>query len=461
MSRASKATRAAVARTVAAVIADGKSLDAALAGQRDRLSDASHSLHANLSYGVLRHYRALEWLLARLMRKALPAREREVHALLLSGLYELWQLSTPAHAAVGETVSATGPLQRPGLRGLCNGVLRAFVRQRDTLLAELSADSTPMAIRQSHPDWLVSALMEDWPDESARILDANNTRAPMWLRVNAMHGDAAQYAERVQTELGVVAHLQDGLPGALRLETPVSVHALPGFDLGHVSVQDLSPQLVGHLADVEPGMRVLDACAAPGGKAAHLQELAGNQLALTALDIDGRRLQRVEETFSRLRLDADILCADAAQPDVWWDSKPYDRIVIDAPCTATGVIRRHPDIKWLRRQTDVAAMAARQQQLLQSLWPLLAPGGCLLFATCSVLRAENHAVVRAFVESTDDAFVSNELRGDNISGLMLKERWGLSVLPGMHLADGFFINRITKNPGRPPPEHDVRATSTA
>ncbi|MEO0575776.1 MAG: 16S rRNA (cytosine(967)-C(5))-methyltransferase RsmB [Pseudomonadota bacterium] len=447
MSRASKATRAAVARSVAAVIADGRSLDAALAGQRDRLSDASHSLHAKLSYGVLRHYRALEWLLGRLMRKPLPAREREVHALLLSGLYELWQLRTPAHAAVGETVNATAPLQRPGLRGLCNGVLRAFVRQQDALLAELAAQSTPLAVRVSHPDWLIDAFASDWPEHCASMADANNVQAPMWLRVNAMHGDAAQYAERVRAELGIDAHICEAVAGAVRLQSPVSVHALPGFDEGHVSVQDLSPQFVGHLADVAPSMRVLDACAAPGGKAAHLQELAGNQLQMTALDVDAARLQRVEETFARLRLDADILCADAAQPDAWWDGNAYDRIIIDAPCTATGVIRRHPDIKWLRRESDVAAMASRQQQLLQSLWPLLAPGGCLLFATCSVLRAENHAVIKAFVESTDDTIVSNELRDDNISGLMLNERWGLSVLPGMHLADGFFISRITKKPG--------------
>ncbi|MEL6869763.1 MAG: 16S rRNA (cytosine(967)-C(5))-methyltransferase RsmB [Pseudomonadota bacterium] len=447
MSRASQATRAAAARAVVSVLGNGRSLDAALAAQRERLQASSYALQASLCYGVLRHRSALEWMLSKLMRKPLPAREGEVQALLMCGIFELWQLSTPAHAAVAETVGATAVLQRKGLRGLCNGVLRAFMRQRDALVAEWADAPLSTAIRSSHPKWFVDAVQNDWPEHWRAILDANNTQAPMWLRVNPRQTTADRYAEQLQAATGITAHTHPDAPEALLLSEPVGVTALPGFDDGQVSVQDLAPQLVAHYLDAAPGMRVLDACAAPGGKAAHLQELADNQLELTALDIDGRRLQRVRETFDRLQLDADLQVADASQPDDWWDGRRYERIVIDAPCTATGVIRRHPDIKWLRRESDVAAMAARQLALLHALWPMLTDDGCLLFATCSVLRAENHAVVSAFCDSTDGAYVSNELRSDNRSGLMRQERWGLSVLPGESAADGFFISRITRKPG--------------
>ena len=441
MSKTAAAVRAAAADAAVAVVPEGRSLDAALAQGRAALPPSQHSLFAHLAYGVLRHWRALEFFAAALMDKPLPAREQRLQALLLVGLFQLWQARIPAHAAVQATVGATRVLQRGGLRGLVNAVLRNFDRRQAALLEALADPAVPMAVRESHPDWLAGMLATDWPGQHQAILAANNARAPMWLRVNTRHGSRADYLERL-VQVAEAAAVHPAAAGAIRLASPLPVGDLPGFAAGDVSVQDLAPQLVAEQVAAAPGMRVLDACAAPGGKAAHLQELADNQLDLTAIDIDATRLERVRETFARLQLDADIRAGDATAPDDWWDGQPFDRIVIDAPCSATGVIRRHPDIKHLRRATDIPSLAARQLTMLQALWPLLAKEGCLVFATCSVLRAENDAVIEQFCQETPDVMVDPELRVDNNNGVMTVEPWGLSVLPGSDDADGFFITRL-------------------
>ncbi|MFK8051861.1 MAG: 16S rRNA (cytosine(967)-C(5))-methyltransferase RsmB [Woeseiaceae bacterium] len=440
MSR-SAAIRASAALAVADVLQRGRSLDEAQASGLAKLAPEAKPLFMALTFGVLRHYRALEWLLGRLLRKPLGKKAAAAHALLLVGLYELWQMRTAEHAVVSETVNAMQRLKFPAMRGLCNAVLRRFSRERESLLSALSG--TVESIRLSHPDWLASTLKQDWPERYPDILEANNERAPMWLRVNTRHSTTADYLAAL-TDRGIEASSPVDLPGAIKLAKPVDVADLPGFSDGWVSVQDLAPQLVGWLSGVRPGLRVLDACSAPGGKAAHLLELADNELDLTALDIDETRLGRVKETFDRLGLTGRCLAADASKPNDWWDGEPFDLILIDAPCSATGVIRRHPDIKALRRQDDIAALAVRQRDLLAALAPLLASDGCLLYATCSILRAENHEVIARFIEDSPDMRLNNELRNDNIRGLMAPHPQGLQMLPGDQSADGFFVSLMTK-----------------
>ena len=268
MSRGAGSPRAAAARTIASVRFGGRSLDDALAAAAVDLQPAVRSLHAQLCYGTLRHYRAVEHILSQLLNKPLARRDGHIHALLMSGIYELWQLSTPAHAAVAETVNAVGLLGRPPLRGLCNAVLRRFGRERDALLASVDPAAKTNALTTSHPDWLARMFETDWPQQHLEILSANNARAPMWLRVNPRAGTTKDYAERLADQLGLRAQPMAGSPNALRLTSPVSVSALPGFEQGDVSVQDLAAQQVAPWLDAQPGMRVLDACAAPGGKAA-------------------------------------------------------------------------------------------------------------------------------------------------------------------------------------------------
>ncbi|MEM7765222.1 MAG: 16S rRNA (cytosine(967)-C(5))-methyltransferase RsmB [Pseudomonadota bacterium] len=440
MSR-SAAVRAAAAKAVSMVLRQGRSLDDARAQQLTKLGDGEQARFSALCFGTLRHARALEWLLKCLVAKPLPAKEHLASALLSVGLYELWQMRTPEHAVVSETVNAMTRIGRPRLRGLCNAVLRRFVRERDALLADLA--SQPLAVQTSHPDWLAQSLAQDWPDHYESLLRQNNERAPMWLRVNTQRQSVADYQHALAL-LDIQSEVSAAAPQALRLAEPVSVERLPGFADGVVSVQDWSPQRVAPLCHVQPGMRVLDACAAPGGKAAHLLELVDGNLDLLALDVDEDRLARVSETFDRLKYRARTAVGDASTPEAWWDGRAFDCVLIDAPCSATGVIRRHPDIKSLRRSTDIPALVERQRRLLAALAPLVADGGCLVYATCSVLKAENHEVIGEFSENHRAFAFDQQLRDDNNSGLMITGPSGSQCLPDAQLGDGFFVSRLQK-----------------
>ncbi|MES1942622.1 ribosomal RNA small subunit methyltransferase B [Salinisphaera sp. PC39] len=422
--------RVAAARAVAAVFR-GRSLDAALAAERAALHTApDRALAAALAYGVLRDRRALEAIAGRLWRK--PPKP-VVAALILAGLYQLRSMRVPAHAAVHATVDAAGPLGQPRARGLVNALLRRYQREAETL--EAAADGPP-AVRESYPDWLVERLRADWPDRWRELLAAGNRPAPMTLRVNRRQTTPDAYRERLDAA-GIRAAPHPAAPDALVLERPCPVEDLPGFGAGHVSVQDAAAQLAVPLLDIQSGMRVLDACAAPGGKAAHCLERIDCEL--LALDSDGQRLAAVRETFDRLGLRGETREADATRPDDWWDGRPFDRILLDAPCTGTGVIRRHPDIKWLRRETDVAALATRQRALLEALWPLLAPGGVLVYATCSVLRAEGADTVAAFLADTEDA-AEEAIAADWGEGDTLGRR----IATGEADMDGFYYARLVK-----------------
>jgi len=389
--------RAAAARVVLAVARDGRTLEEALAAER--LPEGDRPTVQSLSWGTVRWMPELEGCLRLLSSRPPEQLDPPIRALLCVGLYQLAHGETPPHAAVAETVEATRALQRPRAAGLVNAVLRRFQRERQEILA--GAHLEPAA-RFAHPAWLVEAFSRDWPDDGESLLSAGNAQPPMWLRVNARRTDAAAYARRL-AETGLEAQGCDFAPEALKLSRPVEVGRLPGFAVGDVSVQDAAAQLAARLLAAGPGMRVLDACAAPGGKACHLLELHPDLGGLVALDVDEARNRRVRDNLARLRLQADVVTADAATPHAWWDGRPFDRVLLDAPCSGTGVIRRHPDIKLLRRPADVEAFASRQRTLLDALWTVLAPGGWLLYATCSVLEAENTAVVEAFLRDTPGA----------------------------------------------------------
>lgn len=419
---------------MARVLGDGRSLTAALEEQLAGLQGADRALAQALCYGTLRWAPRLQAMLARLLERPLKARDRDLEALLLIGLYQLTEMGTAPHAAVGETVGAAAGLGKDWARGLVNAVLRNAQRRAAELAAELDRhDDT----RTAHPGWLLQRLQAAWPHDWEAIVAANNRQAPMTLRVNARRGDREGYARRL-AEAGLAARPTPHTAMGLTLDAPVGVERLPGFTKGAVSVQDGAAQLAAELLAAQPGERVLDACAAPGGKTAHIAEAtAGVQL--EAVDRDPARLEQVRENLGRLGLEARVREGDAATPAGWWDGQPYDRVLLDAPCTATGVIRRHPDIKLLRRAADVGALAAQQRRLLDAVWPLLGPGGILLYATCSVLPEENTAQVQAFLERHPDA------RVEPIAATWGRETpAGRQILPGEDEMDGFFYACLRK-----------------
>ena len=422
-------SRAAAARAVGQVLTHGRTLDAAfeLAGLA-ALNGADRSQAKSLAFGALRWHHRHRALLARLLHRPLPERDTLIEALLSVGLYQVLDERQPDYAAVSATVEAARLLGREHAAGLVNATLRRLQRERTSLLAGLAAEP---AAHYSQPAWLLARLQADWPDDWAVVCAAMQAPPPLWLRVNTMRTTRAALLERLAAA-GMHARAGDG-EDALLLTEPLPVAESPGFDEGLLSVQDLASQRAAPLLAAAPGMRVLDACAAPGGKAAHLLERAGGALDLLALDIDAARLARVAQNFSRLGLTAQLLAADATETAAWWDGRPFDRILVDAPCSGTGVIRRHPDIKLLRRDSDIAGFAARQLALLQALFPLLAPGGQLLYATCSVLAEENAAVVRRFLGSEPAARPCGDPVGQ--------------ILPGGGNTDGLYYVLMARQTG--------------
>jgi 16S rRNA (cytosine967-C5)-methyltransferase len=427
--------REACARVLAAVLRQEGSLNTLLPAALERVATADRALVQELCYGTLRWYPALELLLGALIDKPLKAKDAEITMLLAAGLYQLRDMRTPDHAAVNETVAACQALKRPWARGLANAVLRRFVRERDSLEAALAANPQ---FTSAHPAWLRKALEAAWPGQADHIFTANNSRPPMTLRVNARHTDRDSYLTLL-ANAGIGARPAALAATAIYLDEPQPVDRLPCFGEGWVSVQDEAAQLCAALLAPLPGERLLDACSAPGGKACHLLEQQPAIAELIALDIDDERLKRVTDNLQRLGLSATLRTADAADIASWWDGQPFDRILLDAPCSASGVIRRHPDIKLLRQPTDIGRLAETQRALLTALWATLKPGGQLLYATCSVLPAENDAVVRAFVESQPNARLA-----------AIASPWGVATPCGRQLLptpggpDGFYYALLDK-----------------
>ena len=428
--------RACAARVLVRVITDGRSLSDVLPAAVQPLADPrQRALVQELSYGTLRWYYRLDALLQRLLQKPLKQRDADVRCVLLTGLYQLDQLAMPQRVAVNETVQATRALNKQWASGLVNAVLRNYQRQAAELDEVIAAEEVA---RYAHPAWLVERLQSDWPRDWERMLVANNARPPFSLRVNRQRMTRAEYMETLADQLLGAVPLEHTVTG-VKLEKPVPVEMLPGFAAGYVSVQDGAAQLAAGLLDLHPGQRVLDACAAPGGKTAHILEAERGLAMVTAVDVEPRRLSRIGENLARLSLHADLVQGDAGEPSAWWDGQGYDRILLDVPCSATGVIRRHPDIKLLRKPADIAHLVSTQARLLQAMWPLLSPGGMLLYCTCSVLADENSGQIASFLKTHADAA---ELPIDAVWGREC--RHGRQVFPGENEMDGFYFACLTR-----------------
>lgn len=427
-------SRAIAAKILGSLLKEQGSLSNQLDPFRD---EAEFQFIQELCFGTCRWFHQLDFLLRELLSKPLKSKDRDVRALLLIGLYQLKFMRVPDHAAINETVSATSDLKQSWARGLVNAVLRNYQRQADALQTTL--DSAGLASRASHPDWLVEAIATAWPDRLEDILDAGNARPPLTLRVNLARQTREQYLQKLSS---LEINARPGLlaNSAIYLSEPMPVHEIPGFAEGEVSVQDEASQLVASSLRLEPDLKLLDACAAPGGKTSHILESECSLTRIVSIDRDRTRLSRIEENLQRLQLKAELICADAATPQAWWDGEGFDRILLDAPCSATGVIRRHPDIKLLRTPEQVIELLAIQQQLLQELWQCLKPGGLLLYTTCSILPAENQAQIQQFLDSHNDAKYEG-----------IAADWGVECETGRQLlpstqggTDGFFFSLLRK-----------------
>ena len=442
------AVRLAAVRTIARLLDGGGSLTRLVPEAQAALPPGERALLRALAYGLARWADELAALVDALLERPLKARDRDVELLLRLGLFQLRHTRAAPHAVVDASVRTARALGKPWARGLVNAVLRNYQRRGEALAAGLDE-----AARLSHPRWLLERLRADWPERWREIGEANNRRGPMTLRVNVSRTDR-EGARATLAEAGLEAVPLADVPTALTLGRPVDVAALPGFEDGALSVQDGAAQLaVATLleAPLPADARLLDACAAPGGKSAQALE-SGRVGELVALDRDAARLERVRETLARIGLGerATLRAADAAALDAWWDGEPFDAVLIDAPCSGTGVIRRHPDIKLLRRESDVAALVAEQTRLLDALWPTLRPGGALLYASCSVLRAEGEERIVDFLARHPDATFARERRvltGEGEAGGM----------------DGFYIALLSRTgnacgtpPTAAPAEEGVR-----
>ena len=393
-----------------------------------------HALARHLAYGVLRWLTALEWIAAQLFSKPLKQRDSDIRRLVLIGLQQLWQDQTASHAAVNETAECARLLGKPWAVGLVNAVLRRFQREQQSLLADLEQHEA----RFAHPRWLRDEIKQDWPDQWQQIFNSNNQQAPLWLRLNRQQADETLLRQQLQTtgfEITDHPHAKD----AICITPAAAVGKIPGFEKGWLSVQDPAAQLARDLLNPAVDDRILDACAAPGGKTAHLLESCPG-IKLTVLDKQAGRVDQIHQNLERLSLTADTLIGDAGSPEEWWDGIRFNRILLDAPCSATGVIRRHPEIKWLRSRDQVDAVVQTQAALLEALWPLLEPDGLFVYATCSILKRENEMQIEGFLEQHEDA-----------EPVTFNAEWGTAltcgrqIMPGEAQMDGFFYAVLRKS----------------
>lgn len=427
--------RGCAAQILSRVLSDGLSLTAALDAALPKLKESKDKAFVQaLCYGVIRHYYALDFVLQQLLSKPLKQKDGDIKALLLVGIYQLQHMRVKSHAAVSETVAAT--THKPWARSLVNAVLRQYLRDAEVLQQACTADKQA---HFNHPEWIINRIEQCWPDQADQILNANDQQPPMALRVNLLQGSRGEYLDLL-TEQGIAAHTVACCDSALLLDQPLAVELLPGFEQGRVSVQDIAAQLAAKLLDAQPGQRVLDLCAAPGGKTAAILERQPALQSLLAVDVDEQRLSRVTDNLQRLKLQAEILAADASQAQSWAEGRQFDRILLDAPCSGFGVIRRHPDIKLLRRESDIAALQALQANILKAAWHMLAPGGILLYATCSILKQENELQISDFLNTRADA-----------TELPIHASWGTArphgrqILTGNLHMDGFYYAKLSKS----------------
>lgn len=427
--------RAAAARTLATILRDGLTLDEVLpANQRQLASPKDRAFAQELCYGVLRWYFRLLFAANLLLEKPLRNRDSEVLAVLLCGLYQMSFLRTPDHAAISESVETTREIGRPRAAPLLNAVLRRYQRERAEIDRQIDAEPTA---RHAHPAWLLDALCGEWPEFWERMVEANNRRPPLHLRVNRRRCSVDDYLRSLAAS-GFEGERLPANEAGVRLGEPVEIDRLPGFAEGLVSVQDSGAQFAAEILDARPGQRVLDACAAPGGKTCHILEREPGLAEVVAADRDASRLALVQENLARLGLSARVIHADVAATG-WFDGAHFDRILLDVPCSATGVIRRHPDIKLLRKPAQLARYAATQDAVLAANWPLLVPGGHMLYSTCSLLRQENDARIEKFRNNNKDVRI-----------LEIGGTWGVATgagrqtVPGSSDTDGFYYALLEK-----------------
>ncbi len=495
--------RAVAAKIITSVLVDQKSLTSAFILTTDHLlPEKEISLLKELCFGTIRWYHRLHYIAQQFIKIPLKTKDQDIYALILMGLYQLLYLRIAQHAAVSETVAAAYALKKAWAAKLINGVLRQYIRNADSLSANINQNSVAQF---SHAAWFIEKVQSAWPEQWQTILEANNERPPMSCRINAQHFSRDEYLQLLESN-HIAAKTIEFTSHGLILDKPCDAHLLPEFAAGSISVQDGAAQLAAQLLELKPGQRVLDACAAPGGKTMHILELQPELEKLVAIDVDEQRVLQIEEnltrlqitfnspsstegTFSRKRekekkvecdalshnhyneengecgaisgkhynkknddggaisvewekeINIELIIGDASAPDTWWDKQLFDRILCDAPCSATGVIRRHPDIKILRREADIEQLVTQQWQLLNALWSLLKPGGVLLYCTCSILPIENSQLLQRFLSIHTDA-----------QHKIIPVDWGIAqpigrqILTGMHNMDGFYFAKITKYP---------------
>ena len=393
----------------------------------------SSAMTKALCFGFCRHYIRLEAIADSLMDKR--PKSLDVWVAILMGLYQLQYMRQPDYAVVQETVALLQLIKRTWAKGLVNAILRRFCREQEAILAGLAQDE---AFLYGQPQWLLKQLKRDWPDDWQAIALANDAHPPLTLRINKHKIKPCDYLKRL-AERDIEACAHSVAPEGITLAAACDVTGLPGFSEGLLSVQDGAAQLAASLLSLQPGLRVLDACCAPGGKTCHILESEPNLASVVALDVDAKRLKRVKDNLARLNLKAEVVQGDASFPETWWDNRLFDRILLDAPCSATGVIRRHPDIKLLRREEDIDPLVDEQTRLLKSLWSILKPGGILLYATCSIFPHENEMLIARFLKANENAVEEK-----------IEATWGIEcsvgrqVLPGMHKMDGFYYARLRK-----------------
>ena len=426
--------RAVAAQVLAELMSKGRSLALLLPPAVESIDEKDRGLLQELCYGVARLSPQLSGVIDQLLKKPLREKDSDVYALLLIGAYQLSYMRVPDHAAMSETVEAAKQLNKIWAKGFINGVLRQYSRRQEILENNLSD-----AASNAHPQWLFDEIKQQWPDYLAQITQANNTPAPMTIRVNTKHQSTTEYLARLSSA-GIAAKACLYADTGITLDDPTEVTLLPGFIDGHCSVQDESAQLSANLVLQNKPGKVLDACCAPGGKTGHILEASSIDIDLDAIDIEANRLVRVQENLTRLKVTANLITANAADIDAWWDGEFYDAILLDAPCSATGVIRRNPDIKMLRKPEDIVKLAALQQSLLGALWQCVKPGGIFVYATCSILPVENANNVESFIAAHTDA-----------EEVLISASWGIKqsvgrqILPSITGPDGFYYACIQKH----------------
>lgn len=434
----SAALRARVAKGLSRIITKGQSLTEVLP-DFDHLEAKDKALARELTFGTLRQYVQLKAISDQLLQKPLKNKDGDVLCLILLGLYQLFYTRIPDHAVLSETVQAALKIKKQWAKGLINALLRKALRESEHLLLNAKKDPATEALL---PEWIYRQIATDWPENLQTICQNSHQRAPLTLRVNSRHGSRESYQQRLE-EAGIASTPHPIAQQALVLDKSCDVQSLPGYQQGDFSVQDGAAQMAAELLDVKPDQLILDACAAPGGKTAHILEKVDNRARVLALDSSEQRLKRLDENLQRLDLNAQSIVADARDTNSWYQGEPFDRILCDAPCSALGIIRRHPDIAILRRQSDIETLNATQAELLEALWPLLKPGGILLYSTCSILKSENEEQIAPFLKRHRDA-EHIAINPNKDTDAPDHQDYGWQILPGEQQMDGFYYAKLRK-----------------